>query len=106
MEEDRKMEKIAFADEETGEAEFFYVLQQTTINGKNYLLVVDREETDVYEFNEETDIAPCMAMILEEKPGTDSDEDDFIYEVVDDEDTLETIAKVFEEEFESLEIDY
>ena len=40
------MEKILFEDMETGESVEFFVLEQTTLNEKNYLLVTDADPDD------------------------------------------------------------
>ena len=40
------MEKIRFSFGETGETAEFFVLEQTRINGMNYILVTDSEEDD------------------------------------------------------------
>ena len=40
-----RMEKLIFQDE-NGEAAEFYVVEQTRISGRNYLLVTDSQEED------------------------------------------------------------
>lgn len=96
-------QKIAFENEETGEVTFFYVLDQTELNEKKYLLVVDRMDTDAEEGEDGELIAPCEALILEEKPG--DNEEEIIYEVVEDDATLAVISNLFEEEIENLKIE-
>jgi len=45
------MEKVNFTDPDTNESAEFYVLEQTTIRGINYLLVTVDEEGDSDAFN-------------------------------------------------------
>ena len=68
-------------DEQTIE---FYVLEETKLNGCNYLLVTD-------EANEEED-AECYIL----KDMSEEGDEDALYEFVEDESELEAIWKVFE----------
>ena len=61
----------------------FYVVEETKLNGANYLLVTDAEDDD-----EEGD---CY--ILKDMSG--ADESDALYEFVEDEDELEGLMKIF-----------
>ncbi len=75
------MEKIIFTPD--GEEEVaFYVLEQTTIGGRNYILVTDSEEDEDGE-----------ALILRELPARDAT--DSIYEIVEEETELSAVAAVF-----------
>lgn len=76
------MEKIAFTDD-TDQTVEFYVLDQTRISGVNYLLVADSMEED------------AQALILKDTAPEDAQES--IYEIVDDDEQLYAVAKVFEE---------
>ena len=76
------MEKIVFTDD-TGQNVDFYVLDQTRISGVNYLLVADSMEED------------AQALILKDTAPEDAQES--IYEIVDDDEQLYAVAKVFEE---------
>lgn len=96
-------QRIAFENEDTNEIDYFFVLDQTTINGKNYLLVVDRMEGDLEEDEDGEAIIPCEALILEEKAG--ESEDEVVYEIVEDDATLAIISNVFQEQVENLEIE-
>ena len=40
------MEKISFTLDETGEEVLFYVLEETRLNGTDYILVTDSQEGD------------------------------------------------------------
>ena len=74
-------EKIVF---ETDEGEvLFYVIEETRVNGTNYLLVTDSEEEE------------AEAWILK---GTSGPEDrEAVYEMVEDEEILSALQKVFAE---------
>lgn len=84
------MEKIAFALE-GAETAWFYVLEQTTIGGRHYLLVTEEEEGD------------CEALILKELSGEQSTES--IYEIVEDDTELSAVAAVFENLLEDIEFE-
>ena len=85
------MEKVRFADPDTGQYTDFYVLEQTTISGINYLMVTLDEEGD------------SEAFILKELTGDDSQT---TYEMVDEDKELEAIAKVFAELVEDVDIEF
>ena len=81
---------ITFTDENGNEIEF-EIIEETRINGVNYILVVDDIE------NEEAD-----AYILKD---VSSDEDeDAVYEMVEEESEIDYIGKVFAETMEEVEI--
>ncbi|MCC8151913.1 MAG: DUF1292 domain-containing protein [Lachnospiraceae bacterium] len=84
------MESITFTDPESGEEVLFYVLEQTCIGGVTYLLVTEEEEED------------SLAYILKE---IQTDEDDIIYAMVEDEVELGAISKVFAEMLEDIDIE-
>ncbi|MCD8150664.1 MAG: DUF1292 domain-containing protein [Clostridiales bacterium] len=84
------MENITFTDPESGEEVLFYVLEQTCIGGVTYLLVTEEEEAD------------SLAYILKE---IQTDEDDIIYAMVEDEVELGAISKVFAEMLEDIDFE-
>ena len=84
------MEKITFTFEDTKEVGFF-VLEQTKVNGNTYILVTDSEE----------DEAECL--ILKDKSA--SEDKDSVYEIVEDDDELFAVLKVFEELLEDIDIE-
>ncbi|MCD8365171.1 MAG: DUF1292 domain-containing protein [Clostridiales bacterium] len=84
------MENIAFTDPESGEEVLFYVLEQTCIGGITYLLVTEEEEED------------SLAYILKE---IQTDEDDILYAMVEDEVELGAISRVFAEMLEDIDIE-
>lgn len=69
---------------ETGDGEeiSFFVLEETMINGVNYLLVTDSEE------------AEAEAYVMREVAGDDNQS---VYEMVEDDTELEAVSKVFAE---------
>ena len=84
------MEKITFNPE--GETPVdFYVLEQTTIAGVNYILVTDVEEGD------------GDALILKDLSG--NEDADSLYEIVSDETELNAVAAVFENILEDVEFE-
>ncbi len=87
-----KQETITFTTEDGEEVEF-YVLEETMINGTNYILVADSD-------NEEEE---ANALILKEQSVGDDEE--VIYDVVEDESELLSISKVFEELLDDIDIE-
>lgn len=85
------MEKIAFTFEDTKEEVEFFVLEQTRINGQNYILVTDSDE----------DEAECL--ILKDK--SEDQDTESLYEIVEDEVELSSVLKVFEELLEDVDIE-
>ncbi len=77
------MEKVTFQSPEDGEAIEFFVIEQTRINGADYLLVAEEEEGD------------CDAFIL--KDVSQEKGEDAMYEMVESEEELEYLSKIFEE---------
>ena len=85
------MEKIKFTDPDTGECLEFYVLEQTRINNRDYLLVTVDEDGD------------SDAFVL--KDLSEDTEKEAVYEIVEEEAELEAIAKVFSEILEDVDIE-
>ena len=76
-----ELEKIEFRTDD-GETVFFYVVEQTRINGMNYLLVADTEEGD------------GQALILKDLSQDGTEES--VYEIVDSDQELDAVSGVFE----------
>lgn len=76
------METIILTAPDTGETIEFYVLEQTCINGVNYILATDEETED------------ADAYILKE---VRTEDEDVIYEFVEDDIEFDAIARVFGE---------
>lgn len=84
------MEKISFTLADMDDTAEFFVLEQTRINGMDYILVTDSEEED------------AEALIL--KDLSDDGEEEALYEIVEDEKELEAVARIFSEMLEDVEI--
>ena len=84
------MEKILFQamDEEPVE---FYVLEQTTVAGINYILVTDTEDGD------------GEALILKDISGAEDEE--AVYDIVSEDKELNAIAEIFENLLDDVEFD-
>lgn len=85
------MEKVIFVDPETKEEIEFYVVEETQINGTKYLFVTEEEEGD------------CDAYLLKEVA---SEEQELVYEMVEDEKEVAAIGKVFAELIDDADIEY
>lgn len=83
---------VIFTTEDNEEVEF-QILEQTKINGISYILVTDASEDD-----EEGD-----AYIL--KDLSEESEEAAIYDMVDDENELELVGKIFAELLEDIELE-
>lgn len=83
------MEKIRFTPDD-GDTIELYIVEQTRINGINYILVCDEEEGD------------ADALILKEKITDDGDM--ATYEVVADDVELEAVAQVFEQMMDDIDL--
>ena len=84
------MEKITFVPDGE-EAVEFYVLEQTTITGVNYILVTDAEEDEDGE-----------AYIL--KDISDSDAEERVYSMVEDDDEFDAVSAVFENMLDDIDL--
>lgn len=85
------MEKIKFVFDDTKDEVEFFVLEQTKVNGNSYILVTDSEE----------DEAECLIL----KDTSAAADVESLYEVVEDENELMGVLKVFEELLEDIDID-
>ena len=85
---------IYFLSEEGEEIEMV-ILEQTTVAGCNYLLV---EEAPGEESSEDT-----MAYIMKADPQASADEMS-VYEFVEDESELEFVSKIFEQLIDDMDI--
>ena len=72
------MEKITFIPDDTEEEVDFYVLEETRLNGVDYILVTDSQEED--------------------------GEAEALYEIVEDDEELESVGRVFEQLLEDVDI--
>ena len=85
------MEKITFTFEGEDQAVEFFVLEQTKLGGVTYILVTDSDEDD----------AECLIL----KDLSKVEEDESVYEVVEDDTELLAVSKVFEELLEDVDIE-
>ncbi len=82
------MEKIVFEPEEGNPVEF-YVLEQTKLGGISYILVTDEEQGD------------GDAWILKDMSSPEDEE--AVYEMVEDETELDAVGAVFESMLDDVE---
>lgn len=85
------MEKIKFTLADTMEEVAFFILEETRISGVNYILVTDTEEDD------------AEALILKDLSGEQDME--ALYEIVEDDEELEYVARIFEEILDDVDIE-
>jgi len=85
------IEKIVFETED-GEEEFF-VLDETRINGTNYILVTDCDDVDAEE----------IEVLILKDVSKDEDEES-VYEVVEDENEAKVVAELFEDSIGDVDI--
>ena len=86
---EEKSDCIEFETED-GEKVLFYVVEETMLGGINYLLVTDSEE-------EEAD-----AYIMREMTDQDGQR---VYELVEDDEELDAVSKIFSELLEDIELE-
>lgn len=84
-------EKIVLTDDEGNEVEM-YVVEETRINNVNYILVT-----------EEGDEGEEIAHIL--KDVSDENDEEAIYEMVEDDSELDYIGRIFSELLEDIDIE-
>ena len=85
-------EKLTFTFEDGEEKVDFFVLEQTKVNGRSYLLVADSMDED----------AECLIL----KDNSTPEDKDSLYEIVEDDTELEVVLKVFEELLEDVDIEF
>jgi hypothetical protein len=84
------MDKVKFQTTDSEKTEEFYVVEQTRVNGVDYLLVAEEEEGD------------CTALIL--KDLSKEQEAEATYVIVEDENELEYVSKIFTSLLEDVDI--
>lgn len=87
-------EKIKFTDDVTKEEVEFQVVEQTRVNNINYLLV-----TEDIESGEEEETAYIL------KDLSSPEEKDARYEIVEDDEEIDYISKIFSELLEDIDIE-
>ena len=86
---EEKKEYIEFETED-GEKIPFYIVEETMINGKNYLLVTDSEEDEAEAY--------IMREVTDEENQT-------VYEMVEEDTELEAVSKIFSELLDDVEFE-
>ena len=84
------MEKITFQPDNNETSVEFYVLEQTRLNGTDYILVTDTEEGD------------GEALILQDL--SEPQDAESVYEIVTDDTILAAVADVFENMLDDVDI--
>lgn len=87
------MEKLTFVMDDNEEVELF-VIEETRINGVNYLLVTDSDDEDDNE---------AKAFIF--KDVSKAEDADAVYEPVEDEDEIDAVSRVFSELLEDVDLE-
>jgi len=85
-------EKITLQTD-TGELVDFYVLEETRINGMNYLMITDSEEDD--------EEGECYIL----KDVSKAEDSEALYEFVENDDELDYLFKIFTELLEDMEVE-
>lgn len=83
-------EKIIFIDDDGNKVEMF-IVEETRINNVNYILVTDEVEDD-----------EATAYIL--KDVSNEEDEEAIYEMVDEDSEIEYIGKIFSELLDEVDI--
>lgn len=78
---------------DAGEEISFYVLEETRINGMNYLMVTDASEDE--------EDGECYVL----KDMSKAEEEDAVYEFVEDDDELDYLFKIFTELMEDMDVE-
>ncbi len=86
---EERLDCIEFETED-GEKVSLFVLEQTMLSGVNYLLATDSEEDE------------ADAYIMREVTGN---EDESVYELVEDDAELEALSKIFSELLDDVELE-
>lgn len=87
------MEKIKFNVSETGEEVEFYIVDETKINGVNYLLVTESDD-------ENEDAEAYILKDLSEEADAEA-----IYEILEEDDEIEYVSKIFAELLEDIDLE-
>ena len=87
------MEKLTFVTEDQ-ESVDFYIIEETRVNGINYLLVTESEDEE----DEEAE-----AYIL--KDTSKAEDTEAVYEFVESEEELDAVSRIFAELLEDMELE-
>lgn len=87
------MEKLTFVTEDQ-ESVDFYIIEETRVNGINYLLVTESEDEE----DEEAE-----AYIL--KDTSNAEDTEAVYEFVESEEELDAVSRIFAELLEDMDLE-
>ena len=87
------MEKLTFVTEDQ-ESVDFYIIEETRVNGINYLLVTETEDEE----DEEAE-----AYIL--KDTSKAEDTEAVYELVESEEELDAVSRIFAELLEDMDLE-
>ena len=87
------MEKLTFGTEDQ-ESVDFYIIEETRVNGINYLLVTESEDEE----DEEAE-----AYIL--KDTSKAEDTEAVYEFVESEEELDAVSRIFAELLEDMDLE-
>lgn len=87
------MEKLTFVTEDQ-ESVDFYIIEETRVNGINYLLVTESEDEE----DEEAE-----AYIL--KDTSKAEDTEAVYEFVESEEELDVVSRIFAELLEDMDLE-
>lgn len=79
---------------ETGEEIEFYVIEETRINNINYILVTEEDDND----------EEAAAYILKDLSSAEDTEAQYV--MVEDDDEIQYVSKIFGELLEDVDLDY
>ncbi len=87
------MEKLTFVTEDQ-ESVDFYIIEETRVNGINYLLVTESED-------EEDDEAEAYIL----KDTSKAEDTEAVYEFVESEEELDAVSRIFAELLEDMDLE-
>lgn len=87
------MEKLTFVTEDQ-ESVDFYIIEETRVNGINYLLVTESEDEEDEE---------AKAYIL--KDTSKAEDTEAVYEFVESEEELDAVSRIFAELLEDMDLE-
>ena len=90
---ENSMEKLTFVTEDQ-ESVDFYIIEETWVNGINYLLVTESEDEE----DEEAE-----AYIL--KDTSKAEDTEAVYEFVESEEELDAVSRIFAELLEDMDLE-
>lgn len=87
------MEKLTFVTDDE-ESVDFYIIEETRVNGMNYLLVTDSEDEEDHE---------AEAYIL--KDTSKAEDAEAVYEFVEEDAELDAVSRIFTELLEDVDLE-